>query len=232
MALGTTKRLQGERYVSAAARGVVTLLQPPLVATAVTSADQPAVRRPRSCSCAGGSTWMATELRDRAEIRLAAGAACWAQKMELPPQVVIATSHHHRHKSSSLLCGGYRVALGTPKRLQGERYVSAAARGVVTLLQPPLVTAVTGADQPAVRRPRSCSCAGGSTWIELRFDWLRAPRAGRGRWSCRHKLSSPQVIIIVTSHHRFFVADTGWRSRRLGLVDICVIFIYILGGAT
>ena len=39
-------------------------------------------------------------------------------------------------------------------------------------------------------------------------------------------------IIIVTSHHLFFVADTGWRSRRLGLVDICVIFIYILGGAT
>ena len=73
MALGTPGRLRGARCVSAAAGGVVALPRPPLVATAVTGADQPAVRRPRSgCSCAGGSTWMATELTDRA----AASADC------------------------------------------------------------------------------------------------------------------------------------------------------------
>ena len=219
MALGTTKRLQGERYVSAAARGVVTLLQPPLVATAVTSADQPAVRRPRSCSCAGGSTWMATELRDRAEIRLAAGAACWARKVELPPQVVIATSHHHRHKSSSLLCGGYWVALGTPKRLQGERYVSAAARGVVTLLQPPLVaTAVTSADQPAVRRPRSCSCAGGSTWMatELRDRAEIRLAVGAACWARKVELP-PQVVIATSHHHRHKSSSLLCSGYRVAL---------------
>ena len=47
------------------------------------------------------------------------------------------------------------------------------------------------------------------------FGWLRAAPAGRGRWSCRYKSSSPQDIIIITSHHLFFVADTGWRSGRL-----------------
>ena len=120
-----------------------------------------------------------------------------------------------------------RVALGTPKWLQGARYVSAAARGVVTLLQPPLVaTAVTSAGQPAVRRPRSgCSCAGGSTWMatELRD---RAAASADGR-----RVLGAEDGAAATSHHRFFVADTGWRSRRLGFVDISVIFIYILGGA-
>ena len=133
------------------------------------------------------------------------------------------------------------MAFGTPGRLRGARCVSAAAGGVVALPRPPLVaTAVTGADQPAVRRPRSgCSRAGGLTWMATELTGRAAALADCGRRVLgaedgaaatshhRHK-----TTIIVTSHHRFFVADTGWRSRRLGFVDICVIFIYILGGAT
>ena len=106
------------------------------------------------------------------------------------------------------------VCLGGRQR--GGHPSSTAARG----------DCLTSAGQPAVRRPRSgCSCAGGSTWMatELRD---RAAASADGR-----RVLGAEDGAAATSHHRFFVADTGWRSRRLGFVDISVIFIYILGGA-
>ena len=150
--------------------------------------------------------------------------------MKLPLQVIIATRHHHRHKSSSLLCGGHRVALGTPKRLQGARYVSAAARGVVTLLQPPLVaTAVTSADQPAVRRPRSgCSCAGGSTWMATELTDRDAASADCGR-----RVLGAGDGAAATSHHRYKTSSSSqviivslWRIPG-GARDIWASLIFV-----